>query len=101
MTTESHRKERTRDEQALALEVEFVDDPALWCWEIRDTASGRGVRSSWTDEWMAYRTREEACAAGLAGLDEILGRRDEAGIVDRLEACQLQYTKREVLGSAG
>jgi hypothetical protein len=102
VTGQRHQKEEAMEEQqALTLEVEFVDEPALWCWEVRDAASKGGVRSSWADEWMGYRTRDEACAAALTRIDEMLGRHDEARMVERLEECQLQCTKREVLGSAG
>ncbi len=89
------------EQQALTLEVEFVDEPALWSWEIRDAATKRGLRSSWADEWMGYRTRDAACAAGLMRLDEMLGRPDDGERIERLEECQLQRTTREVLGSAG
>ncbi len=89
------------DEGAFSLRVQFVDESALWAWEIRDDAARHVVESSWPDEWMGYPTRESACAAGLSRLDQMLGRHDEAGLVDRIEQCQLEHTHREVLGSEG
>ena len=90
-----------QDEAPLTVMVRFVDEPALWCWEITDRASQEVVRGGWPDEWMGYRTREEACEAGLETLDGMLGSGDEASRVDRLEACQLEHTHRAVLASAG
>ncbi len=89
------------NESALTLGVRFVDESALWTWEIRDDALNRVVQNSWSDEWAGYRTRDRACAAGLVRLDTMLGRRDEAAFEERLEECQLAHTTREVLGSAG
>lgn len=88
-------------ESPLTVNVRFVDEPALWCWEISDRASEEVVRGGWSDEWVGYRTREEACAAGLETLDGMLGSGDEASLVERLEACQLEHTHRAVLSSAG
>ncbi len=89
------------DEDPLSLRVQFVDESALWAWEIEDGASKHVVESSWPDQWMGYPTREGACAAGLSRLDQMLGRTDEASLVERIEQCQLHYTPREVLGSEG
>ncbi len=89
------------EEGGMTLGVELIGEPALWAWQIRDSASARVVLGSWTNEWMAYETREQACAAGLARLYELEGRRDEQEFVERLEECQLQHTDREVLSSAG
>jgi hypothetical protein len=50
------------------VEVRLLDDPSLWCWEILDTVQGAVVASSWTGEWIAYESREEARAAGLRWL---------------------------------
>lgn len=88
-------------EAALSLQVQFVDESALWSWEIRDDVAKRVVESSWPDEWVGYPTRDRACAAGLTRLDVLLGRHDEEARVERLEECQLTHTSREVLGSAG
>jgi hypothetical protein len=89
------------DESPLRVNVRYVDEPALWSWEITDATSKQQVKSGWVDEWIAYRTRDEACAAGLETLDGMLGRADEASLLERFEACQLEHTDRAVLGSAG
>ncbi len=89
------------DQAQLTLGVAFVDESALWSWEIRDDASNQVVEGSWPNHWMAYTTREDACAAGVTRLSELEGRGDEARITECLEACELEHTKREVLGSAG
>jgi hypothetical protein len=46
------------------LEVQLMDDPCLWRWEIRDPARDRVVESSWSREWAAYQSAEEAYRAG-------------------------------------
>lgn len=46
------------------LEVQLMDDPSLWRWEIRDPARGQVVESSWSREWAAYQSAEEAYRAG-------------------------------------
>jgi hypothetical protein len=48
----------------LSLEVELMSEPCLWRWEIRDPERGEVVESSWTREWMAYESPEEAERAG-------------------------------------
>jgi len=50
--------------QRLSLEVELMSEPCLWRWEIRDPERGEVVESSWTREWMAYESSEEAERAG-------------------------------------
>lgn len=87
-------------EHALSLQVRFVDESALWSWSIRDVAR-QVLRDGWLDEGAAYRSRDRACAAGLERLDELQGGGDEESLVERLEACQLVHTDREVLGCAG
>lgn len=89
------------EEGGMTLGVELVAEPALWAWQIRDGASARVIEGSWAKEWMGYETRDQACAAGLTRLYELEGRRDDEGLVERLEECQLQHTDREVLGSVG
>jgi hypothetical protein len=54
------------------LRVQLLAEPCLWCWEIVDRRRGRTVRSSWSGEWMAYDSREEALAAGRQRLSELL-----------------------------
>ncbi len=46
------------------LEVQLMDDPCLWRWEIRDPSRGEVVESSWSREWAAYTSAEEAYQAG-------------------------------------
>jgi len=46
------------------LEVQLMDDPCLWRWELRDTSRDEVVESSWSHEWAAYGSAEEAYRAG-------------------------------------
>lgn len=58
--------------QHLTVEVRLLSDPPLWCWEIRDAGRGEVVESSWSGEWTAYGSAEEAYTAGhhhLTGRD--------------------------------
>lgn len=66
------------------LEVRLMAEPCLWCWEIRDTVHGNVVNSSYTDEWMAYDSSEEALTAANSRLRE-LDRSVRAGKVTRKE----------------
>jgi hypothetical protein len=46
--------------------VDLMSEPCLWRWEIRDPARDEVVADSWTHEWMAYESSEEALrAAGV------------------------------------
>lgn len=45
---------------ALHIHARLLGDPPLWSAEIHDPATREIVWSSWTDEWMAYQTLEEA-----------------------------------------
>jgi hypothetical protein len=54
--------------EKLQVAVELMDDPCLWRWEIRDPSRGRVVADSWTRDWTAYESREEAYRAGQARL---------------------------------
>jgi hypothetical protein len=62
-------------------------EPCLWCWEIRNTVDGSVFGSSWTDEWMAYDSSEEALAAANGRLRE-LDRSVRAGKVTRREGAR-------------
>lgn len=62
--------ERTR-QQSLSLEVQLMSEPCLWRWEIRDHERGEVVESSWTREWMAYESLEEAERAGRQRLTSL------------------------------
>lgn len=46
------------------LEIQLMDDPCLWRWELRDASRGEIVESSWSREWEAYPSAEEALRAG-------------------------------------
>jgi hypothetical protein len=60
---------------AMDLRVRLLSEPCLWCWEIVDRHRGDTlVRSSWTAEWMAYESREEALTAGRRRLSELVQR---------------------------
>ena len=52
----------------LQITVELMDDPCLWRWEIRDASRDRVLADSWTRDWTAYESREEAYRAGRARL---------------------------------
>ena len=48
----------------LKIRARLLDDPPLWCWELVDSTSGRVIASSWSDNWNAYESRDEALRAG-------------------------------------
>jgi hypothetical protein len=48
----------------LTLMVRLMDDPALWRWELRNAFDGGIVESSWSLEWAAYGSAEEAYQHG-------------------------------------
>jgi hypothetical protein len=50
----------------LTVAADLMAEPCLWRWEIRDPKRDEVVASSWTDEWMAYESPDEALrAAGV------------------------------------
>jgi hypothetical protein len=56
----------------LTVAVDLMAEPCLWRWEIRDPARDTVVASSWTHDWMAYESPDEALRAGqdrLTALD--------------------------------
>jgi hypothetical protein len=53
------------------LEVQLMDDPCLWRWDIRDSARDEIVASSWSGDWAAYQSAEEAYRAGRARLQAL------------------------------
>jgi hypothetical protein len=57
--------------ESLTLTLRFLGEPALWCWEIVETASSDLVDSSWSSEWMGYGSPYQAQAAGLRRLAEL------------------------------
>jgi hypothetical protein len=44
--------------------VDLMAEPCLWRWEIRDPSRGQVVADSWTQDWMAYDSPDEALRAG-------------------------------------
>jgi hypothetical protein len=56
------RKER------FEVRVDLLAEPCLWCWEIRDPKTKRVVANSWTHDWMAYETSNDALRAVAARL---------------------------------
>ena len=65
---DSHRRER------LSVEVQLMDEPCLWRWDIRDRERDEVIDSSWTREWMAYESPEEALRAGRQHLTSLTRR---------------------------
>ena len=62
-----------REPEPLQLKVELMDDPCLWRWAICDAARDEVVADSWTREWTAFQSREEAYRAGSARLSSYEG----------------------------
>lgn len=58
----------------LTLSTRFLDEPALWGWEIHETSTRRLVESSWSTEWMAYGSEDSALLAGAARLTTLIAR---------------------------
>ena len=56
----------------LQVNVELMDDPCLWRWEIRDPSRNEVLVDSWTGEWTAYDSREDAYREGRARLISIV-----------------------------
>jgi hypothetical protein len=48
--------------------VQLMSEPCLWRWEIRDAACDEVVVNSWTHEWMAYESPDDALRAGRSRL---------------------------------
>ena len=60
--------------QEFTVAVRLMSEPCLWRWEIREPVQNHVVANSWTSEWMAYESPDEAFRAGQARLT-ILSRR--------------------------
>jgi hypothetical protein len=58
----------------LSVEVALMHEPCLWRWEIRDRVRDEVVDNSWTREWMAYESQEEAYRAGRQRLTSLTRR---------------------------
>jgi hypothetical protein len=61
-------------ERQLSVDVRLMTEPCLWRWEIRDPERGEVIDSSWTREWMAYNSPEEALRAGRQRLTSLIHR---------------------------
>jgi hypothetical protein len=55
------------------VDVQLMAEPCLWRWEIRDAARDEVVENSWTHEWMAYESPDEALRAGHVRLTSLHG----------------------------
>jgi hypothetical protein len=53
-----------RSSPHFVVDVKYLPEPCLWCWEIRDARSG-ALENSWERDWIAYESRQEAFTAGL------------------------------------
>ena len=58
----------------LSVEVRLMSEPCLWRWEIKDRQRDEIIDNSWTREWMAYDSREEAYRAGRQRLSRLTNR---------------------------
>jgi hypothetical protein len=58
-------------DRGLVLRVRLLAQPCLRYWEICDGVDGRLVESSWTSNWIAFASRQEAVAAGARRLAEL------------------------------
>jgi hypothetical protein len=56
---------------ALTVKVQLMAEPCLWHWEIRDAGRGEVVADSWSHEWMAYESPDEAYRAAQARLNAL------------------------------
>ena len=65
--------DRARERQ-LSVKVRLMTEPCLWRWEICDAKRGEIVDNSWTCEWMAYDSPEEALRAGRQRLTSLTRR---------------------------
>lgn len=54
-----------------SLEVQLMSEPCLWRWEIHDRERGEVLETSWSREWMAYESQEEAERAGRQRLTSL------------------------------
>jgi hypothetical protein len=62
---------RVPGQQQFEVEVELMADPCLWRWQIRDASRDEVVASSWTGEWMAYESPDEAYRAARQQLTRL------------------------------
>jgi hypothetical protein len=62
---------QNRGGAGLTVKVNLMSDPCMWQWEIRDPRRDEVVATSWTSEWMAYESPDDALRAGQARLDTL------------------------------
>lgn len=62
---------RTEQSERLEVDVQLMADPCMWRWEIRDSERGEVVEDSWTAQWKAYNSPEEAYRAACERLDSL------------------------------
>jgi hypothetical protein len=56
----------------LTVAVHLMTEPCLWRWEIHDLAQDNVVANSWSNEWMAYDSPDEAYRAGQQQLTTLI-----------------------------
>src|SRR6185503_10708350 len=56
----------------LTVAVDLMSEPCLWRWEIRDPSRDEVVANSWTNDWMAYESSDEALRAAQARLTSLV-----------------------------
>ena len=49
-----------KSKSALEIHARLLSEPGLWSVEVRDTTTHEILWSSWTDDWSAYETLDEA-----------------------------------------
>ena len=54
--------------ESVLVRVELMDDPCLWRWAICDSIRNEVLADSWTRDWTAYESCEDAYRAGRARL---------------------------------
>jgi hypothetical protein len=50
------------------IRVRLLNNPVLWCWELVDPVTGAVLENSWSSEWEAYGSADEALRAASARL---------------------------------
>ncbi len=58
----------------LTVAVHLMAEPCLWRWAIHDPSQGQIVANSWSNEWMAYDSPDEAYRAGQVKLTTLTRR---------------------------
>jgi hypothetical protein len=56
---------------SLTVAIHLMAEPCLWRWEIRDPTRDEVVVNSWTHEWMAYESSDDALHAGQVHLSAL------------------------------